>query len=235
VNFDPKVPESIEGRCCREKASVSDRCLTTAAAIIASVLAITAFPSVAEMITFDQDLPGVPPAGWETGVTGTGRPKWTVEIDPTAPSAPNVLKQSGSGTFPWCIRKDVAWADGSVEVKFKPIAGKQDQAGGVVWRFKDENTYYVARANALENNVSLYYTQKGKRYTIKYVDAPVAHDRWHLLKVEFNGTRINVLLDGERYIEADDRHISGPGTVGVWTKADSVTAFDDFSFAPAPR
>ena len=141
-----------------------------------------------------------------------------------------MLKQSGSGTFPWCVKKDVSVADGSVEVKFKSISGNEDAAGGVVWRWKDGNTYYVARANALENNVSLYYTENGRRNTIKYVDAPVPRNQWHTLKVEFAGKRIRVSLDGKLYIELDDDHIAGAGAVGVWTKADSVTAFDDFTY-----
>jgi hypothetical protein len=117
-----------------------------------------------------------------------------------------------------------------VEVKFKPLAGKEDQAGGVVWRWKDADNYYVARANALENNVSLYYTEAGRRRTLKYVDAPVPANQWQTLRVEFSGRRISVALNGKTYIEFDDRHITGPGAVGMWTKADSVTAFDDFSY-----
>ena len=108
---------------------------------------------------FDAATRGSLPAGWECGVTGGGAPRWSVETDSTAPSAPQVLQQSGSGTFPWCVRKDSSLADGYVEVKFKPMRGREDQAGGVVWRWKDANNYYVARANALENNVSLYYTR----------------------------------------------------------------------------
>jgi hypothetical protein len=104
----------------------------------------------------------------------------------------------------------------------------------VVWRWKDGNNYYIARANAAENNVSLYHTQKGRRITIKYVDAPVAGNVWHTLRAEFKGTHIRVLLDGKAYIELDDSNIAGPGAVGVWTKADSVTAFDDFTFQPTP-
>jgi hypothetical protein len=146
-----------------------------------------------------------------------------------------VLLQNGSGTFPWCVKAGSALADGFVEVKFKPISGREDQAGGVVWRWKDGDNYYVARANALENNVSLYYTERGSRKTLKYVDAPVAARAWHTLRVEFSGTRIAVSLDGKRYIEADDSHIAGPGAVGVWTKADSVTAFDDFTHGAATR
>lgn len=185
---------------------------------------------LAATISFDQDTVGAVPADWRAGVTGRGSPKWSVEADATAPSKPNVFKQAGSGTFPWCVKPDASFADGYVEVKFKPISGKEDQAGGVVWRWKDGDNYYVARANALENNVSLYYTQNGSRRTLKYVDAPVPRNAWHTLRVEFSGKKIRVLLNGKAYIEMEDDHISGAGAVGVWTKADSVTLFDDFSY-----
>jgi hypothetical protein len=186
-----------------------------------------------ETTGFDDVTPGATPPGWTAGVTGRGASRWSVETDATAPSPRNVLRQSAKGDFPWCVRKDVQLADGFVEVKFKPLAGREDQAGGVVWRFKDGDNYYVARANALENNVSLYYTERGRRNTIRYVDAPVTGNAWHVLRVEFAGTRIRVALDGKTRIELDDGHIAGAGAVGVWTKEDSVTAFDDFSFASA--
>jgi hypothetical protein len=189
--------------------------------------------AMAETMNFDNDRVGALPAGWKQGVTGNGSPKWSVEKDETAPSPPNVLKQSGSGTFPWCVKSDTSIENGSVEVKFKPISGREDAAGGVVWRWKDGDNYYVARANALEDNVSLYYTTNGRRNTIKYVDAPVAKNRWHTLRVEFAGKSIRVALDGKVYIEQEDGHIGGRGAVGLWTKADSVTAFDDFSFTSA--
>ena len=187
-------------------------------------------PSSAATLSFDQDPAGEAPSGWRSGVTGTGSPKWAVEADASAPSKQNVLKQSGSGTFPWCVRPDAQVTDGTVEVRFKALSGRQDQAGGLVWRWKDGNNYYVARANALENNVSLYYTANGKRNTLKSVDAPVARDTWHTLRVEFTGTRIRVSLNGKLYIDLEDTHIVGAGAVGVWTKADSVTVFDDFSY-----
>ncbi len=189
--------------------------------------------SMAETFNFDGDKAGALPAGWEAGVTGQGKPRWTVEPDATAPSPPNVLKQSGSGTFPWCVRKGSSLRDGFVEVKFKPLSGREDQAGGVVWRWKEGDHYYVARANALENNVSLYYTEAGRRRTIKYVDAPVPGNVWHTLRAEFAGTKIRIVFDGKAYIEVDDDHIATAGAVGVWTKADSVTAFDDFSYGAA--
>jgi len=185
---------------------------------------------LADTSGFDQDPAGAPPAGWACGVTGRGSPKWAVETDPTAPSKPNVLRQSGKGTYPWCAKKDVAITDGFVEVKFKPMQGSEDRAAGLMWRFKDGDNYCLARANALENNVSLYHTTRGSRQTIKYVDAPVPANEWHTLRVEFAGKHIKVSLDGKQYIELDDDHIAGPGAVGVWTKADSVTAFDDFAW-----
>ncbi|HEY2818461.1 MAG TPA: hypothetical protein VGK44_15165 [Casimicrobiaceae bacterium] len=185
---------------------------------------------MAETIDFDADAAGALPAAWIAGVTGQGAAKWIVENDPHAPSPPHALVQRGRGDFPWCVLRDVAIADGYVEVKFKPLSGGDDQAGGLVWRWKDRDNYYVARANALENNVSLYYTEQGRRNTIRYVNAPVARNQWHTLRAEFAGKQIRIALDGTYYIELDDDRIGGAGSVGVWTKADSVTAFDDFTF-----
>jgi hypothetical protein len=197
--------------------------------------ALAAGAALAQTSTgFDNDAVGAAPVGWTCGVTGRGSPHWAVAEDPSAPSKPQVLRQDGRGTFPWCVKGGAQLADGFVEVKFKPISGGEDQAGGLVWRFKDGDNYYVARANALENNVSLYYTERGNRKTLKYVDAPVAGGVWHTLHVDFKGTHIAVSLDGKRYIELDDSHAAGPGAVGVWTKADSVTAFDDFSYGGSP-
>jgi len=164
---------------------------------------------------------------WNCGLTGKGNPRWEVTA--------GELRQTGSGTFPWCVKKGTTLADGFVEVKMKPISGREDQAGGVVWRWKDGENYYVARANALENNVSLYYTENGRRNTIKYVDAPVPGNVWHSLRVEFSGKKIRVILDGKQYIEVDDGHIGGAGAVGVWTKADSVTRFDDVRYGQLPE
>lgn len=201
---------------------------------LAVALAAAAPPVIGSPISFDGDAVGRPPTGWSCGATGKGTPRWTVEADDSAPSRPNVLKQSGKATFPWCVRDDVQVADGSVEAKFKPLAGKEDQAGGVVWRWKDARNYYVARANALEQNVSLYYTIDGSRRTVKYVNAPVSPNTWHTLRAIYKGDLIQVALDGKTYIEVRDTHISGPGKAGVWTKADSVTVFDDFTAAGAP-
>ena len=188
------------------------------------------FSAYGEKISFDKDEPNKAPEEWRIGVTGKGNSKWTVIRDSTAPSGPNVLYQSGEGTFPWCVIPRVSLSDGFVGVKFKSLSGKIDQAGGVIWRFKDGNQYYVARANALEDNVSLYYVKKGKRRTIKYVDAQVPHNKWNTIRVEFAGDGIKVFLNGKKYIDLKDENISGSGAVGVWTKSDSKTLFDDFIF-----
>lgn len=192
---------------------------------------LLALPSVlAETTTFDRDAAGDSPAGWRCGATGKGSARWSATVEGTAPSAPHVLSQTGVAAFPWCVRDDIDATEGTVEVKFKPVSGKEDQAAGIVWRWKDGENYYVARANALENNVALYYTENGSRKTIQYVDAPVAPKVWHTLRVQFKGEAIQVMLDGKTYIETNDRHILGGGKAGVWTKADSATLFDDFSF-----
>jgi hypothetical protein len=191
-------------------------------------LLLAAMNCGAEPMNFDTQPIGRPPAGWTCGATGKGAPMWTVESD--ASSAHRVLKQSGRAPFPWCVKDDTSLTDGWVEVKFRPLSGREDQAGGVVWRWKDGDNYYVARANALENNVSLYHTSAGSRRTIQYRDAPVAKDTWHTLRVDFQGSAIRVTLNGKTTIDLQDSHIQGAGKVGVWTKADSVTAFDDFTF-----
>src|SRR6478672_3822687 len=208
--------------------------------VVASLLMVGSLPAVAETITFDQDPIGTAPSGWTAGVTGRGAHRWTVEADAGASSKPNVLKQSGRGDFPWCVKNEPQFADGYVEVKFKPISGKEDEAGGVVWRWKDGDNYYVARANALENNVSLYYTQNGRRITIKYVDAQVAKNQWHTLRAEFAGNRIGVALDGKVYIEAKNPQKAGLGRFGVWRRAagsplSAVFATDKSNASKYPR
>jgi hypothetical protein len=211
---------------CSDRNQKGSHEMKTATILIGALLAA----GTPETIGFDKGDVGEPPSGWTATQTGSGQAKWAIVQDDTAPSKPNVLKQSGQATYPVCLKDDTSLKDGFVEMKFKALSGKEDQAGGVVWRARDANNYYVARANALENNVSLYYTQNGRRNTIKYVDAPVAKNRWHTLRADFVGKRIQVRLDGTRYIDIEDDRIAGAGGVGVWTKADSVTAFDDFMF-----
>ncbi|OAI43233.1 hypothetical protein AYO41_02375 [Verrucomicrobia bacterium SCGC AG-212-E04] len=190
----------------------------------------------AESDNFDAAPVGQPPPGWKVAVTGSGVSKWTVELEATAPSPPAVLKQSGVGTFPVCLREGGELRDGFVEVKFRSVSGREDQAAGVIWRAKDANNYYVCRANALEGNVVLYKTEGGRRTDLPIVGraagygvpAPVEKGRWHTLRVEFAGRRFKASLDGKPLFEVDDGTFTQAGKVGLWTKSDSVMLFDDF-------
>jgi len=196
--------------------------------VVANTLAMIA---VADSANFDNAAVGQAPAGWTATQTGSGSAKWTIEKDDTAPSKPNVLKQSGVATYPVCFKDDTNLKHGFVEVKFKSISGKEDQAGGVVWRLKDANNYYVARANALEDNVTIYDTMNGRRTERKRTNMKVATNQWHTLRVDFQGSHFTVTFDGKKAIEWDDEKFKDAGKVGVWTKADSVTEFDDFSYS----
>src|SRR5881296_656284 len=194
--------------------------------------------ALADTVNFDTAEVGKPPTGWTATKTGKGEAKWTIEKDDTAPSKPNVLKQSGQATFPVCIKDDTSLKDGFVEVKFKPVSGREDQAGGVIWRAKDSNNYYIARANALEGNVVLYKTVNGKRSPLDIVGRkggygvkePVASGQWHTLRVEFAGNHFKLTFDGKHLFDVEDTTFTEAGKVGMWTKADSVTLFDDFTY-----
>ncbi len=178
------------------------------------------------------------PQGWESGVTGKGAAKWEIVSDDTAPSRAKVLKQSGEATFCWAAKTDEHIKDGFVEVKFKPLSGKEDQAGGIVFRFKDANNYYIVRANALEDNVVFYKTVNGKRSSLQVkgrmfgygVDTKVPKGKWSTLRVQFRANLFTVTFNGKRLFEVEDDTFTEAGAVGVWTKADSVTLFDDFTF-----
>lgn len=191
-------------------------------------------------ITFDQA--GALPAGWIGGITGQGTAKWDVVPDSSAPTPRNVLRQSGEATFCWAVKQDEHIEDGFVEVKIKAIAGKEDQAGGIVWRFQDANNYYIVRANALEGNVVLYKTVNGKRSSLPVkgrmfgygVDTDVPKNRWNTLRVDFVGDLFTVTFQGKTLFQVQDDTFRDAGAVGLWTKADSVTLFDDFTFAAKP-
>jgi hypothetical protein len=198
--------------------------------ILIAITGLLTTTTFAATVNFDDVKTGEAPSGWTATKTGKGEPKWTVEKDETAPSKPNVLKQSGEATYPVCLKDNTSLQDGFVEVKFKPVSGKDDQAGGVIWRAQDADNYYIARANALEDNVTIYHTIKGRRVSFKNVNMKVAPAAWHTLRVDFVANKFTVTFDDKKVIEATDDSFSGAGKVGVWTKADSVTLFDDFDY-----
>jgi hypothetical protein len=191
-----------------------------------------------QAVSFESTQIGVAPEGWTPTLTGSGEPKWTVESDRTAPSKLAVLRQSGRATYPLILKNDTSIKDGFVEVKFKAIAGSQDRAAGMVWRAKDANNYYVVRANALEDNVVLYKTVNGVRSSLDIVGrnggygikASVPSDTWHSLRIDFKASRFSVSFNGKKPFEVDDFTFTDAGKVGLWTKADSITLFDDVSY-----
>jgi hypothetical protein len=174
-------------------------------------------------------------------MTGKGSPKWTVEEDSTSPSRSKLLKQSGTATYPLLLKNETKLKDGYVEVRFKAIAGSEDRAGGAVWRAKDANNYYVVRANALEDNVVAYKTVGGTRTALDIVGRkggygvklPVPTGQWHTLRIDFAGSRFKVSFNGKSAFEVEDRTFGDAGQIGLWTKADSVTAFDAVSYGSA--
>ena len=190
------------------------------------------------VVSFEGDEVGATPKGWTATLTGTGEANWTVERSATAPSKLKVLKQSGRATFPLLLKDDTSIRDGFIEVKFKAIAGSHDRAAGIVWRAIDANNYYVTRANALENNVVLYKTVNGARSALDIVGrkggygvkVPVRADTWHRLRIDFNAFRFRVLFNGYQMFEVEDLTFTGAGKIGLWTKADSVTLFDQVTY-----
>jgi hypothetical protein len=205
-------------------------------AIIAATLFLIGVNDMSNhAISFESIRTGAAPDGWTATLTGSGDPKWTVESDEAAPSKSKVLKQSGRATYPLLLKNDTSIRDGFVEIKFKAIAGSQDRAAGIVWRAKDANNYYVVRANALEDNVVLYKTVKGTRSSLDIVgrkggygvNTAVPSGTWHTLRIDFKGSRFSVTFNGKQSFEVEDSTFTDAGKVGLWTKADSVTLFDE--------
>jgi hypothetical protein len=185
-------------------------------------------------LTFDFDdvAEGQLPKNFSAGLSGEGGTgNWQVLQQREAHSGGRVLAQVSVDRteyrFPICVFDGVNAKDVEVWVHLKPISGSIDQAGGVIVRYLDKDNYYVARANAMEDNVRLYKMVKGQRYQIGGADRRVTPKQWHALKLSAKGDRFQVSFDGDRLFDIQDSTFPGPGKVGLWTKADSVTCFDD--------
>ena len=176
------------------------------------------------------------PAGkWLFGATGRGTARWSEDAAG--------LTYRGGAAFGWAVLSASSLRDGFVQARFKPISGREDQAGGLVWRWRDADNYYVARANALENNVVAYKVVGGRRVPIAPVGTPagtygveakVAGGAWHTLRVEFQGADAAVLFDGNRLFTVRDDTFREAGQIGVWSKADSTTEFETPQFGDKP-
>jgi hypothetical protein len=174
-----------------------------------------------------------------------GAPRWEVLADPSAPSPPNVLAQTSTdktgGRFPLALYEKASFTDGELSVDFKPVSGAVDQAAGMVWRCRDEDNYYIVRANALEDNVVLYKVEGGKRISLAPKGMPqktygvkqkVPSGVWSNLGVKFRGSLFTVYFNHKELFQVEDSTFTGAGRIGLWTKADSVTHFDNFRIQP---
>lgn len=194
--------------------------------------------SPGRVITFDAAPAGKVPPGWSVAMTNRGAaPKWEIRRDQSAPTQPHVLAQVSSqrdgGRFPLAIFDGAQLRDGDVSVRMKPVAGKEVLAGGVVFRYRDENNYYLARANVREQNVAIFKVEDGQRIPITDpVSYPLTANTWKIMKISLRGSRIQLYMSHRRIIETRDSTFSEPGKVGLWTVSDSVTYFDDFRVKP---
>ncbi len=186
--------------------------------------------------SFEDARVGKVPEGWSTGKTGKGSGSvWKVIDDNSAPSGTHVLAQTSSAgpnrLFNLCVCDEATLTDVDVTVSFKAVRGKIDQGGGPVWRYRDENNYYIARINPLEDNFRVYKVVKGKRTQLDSSDAKAPAGKWHTIRVVQKGNRIQCYLNGKRHLDLQDDTFTGQGKVGLWTKADAVTSFDNFTYS----
>ena len=194
-------------------------------------------PPGIKLWTFDTDPVGEAPRGFVFGRTGSGHPgTWIVQAEPDAPSEANVLAQVDADTtdyrFPVAVASEPELRDVRLSVQCKTVSGKIDQTCGLVFRYQNENDYYITRANALENNIRLYHVVHGNRQQFAAWNGTVTTGVWHELKVEAQGDHLLVFWDGQKIMDAHDQAFSQAGKVGVWTKADSITYFDNLRVEP---
>jgi Domain of Unknown Function (DUF1080) len=201
------------------------------------MLAVAAFLLAADVptkLTFNKSDVGQLPKGWMADHTGKGEGSiWKVIEDATAPSKSGAaLAQQAESPDPYfnlCIAQDTRLKDGTIEVAFKAIKGKNDQGGGIVWRYKDGDNYYICRMNPLEDNFRVYKVVAGKRTILATTkdDVKVPAGEWHTIKITMTGDAIECFLDGKKHLEAKDDTFKDAGRVGLWTKSDAQTHFDN--------
>ena len=212
--------------------------LKTAPGVISFVLLATLVSLASEAPrlvtwTFEDAKVGSVPEGWSSAKTGKGVGSvWKVIEDKSAPSGSHVLAQTSSEgpnpLFNLCVLNEATYKDVDIRLSFKAVKGDDDQGGGPVWRYADADNYYVARMNPLEDNYRVYKVVKGRRMRLgsKRVTAPAG--KWHTIRVVQKGTRIQCYLNGKLLLDVVDETFQDAGKVGLWTKADAVTSFDNF-------
>lgn len=180
---------------------------------------------------FDKETVGKLPKGFSNLVTGRGDPgRWETVEDKTSPSPPYVVTQTSSENFGYhfnlAVIEDTDYSDFELEVEFKALTGEEDQGGGPIWRYQDPDNYYIARANPLENNFRVYKVVNGNRRQMGSSNLKVTTGKWHNIKIKNKGNKIQCYYDRRLYLEVNDNTFK-KGKIGLWTKADAVTAFDN--------
>jgi hypothetical protein len=212
------------------------------AAIVACVIACAGVAGLAQTaeisIGFGGTKIGAPPSDFDFPRTGRGGPgRWIVVSDPTANGGRAVEQASTDTTdyrFPLAVYRPLITRNVEVEIRFKPVAGRVDRAGGIAVRLNGPNNYYVVRANALEDNVRFYRMVKGRRQELKSANVKVPANVWHTLALRAEGDRFTVTFEGKQLFAVVDKTHSQPGKVALWTKADSVTRVDHITIRPLP-
>jgi hypothetical protein len=192
-----------------------------------SILAYAVYAEDAKKTwNFDSDKVGSLPKGFASQVG-----QWKVVADPSAPSRSNVLAQqakSSGSTFNLTLIDEPICKDVDISVKMRAIEGSEDQGGGLVWRAKDKMNYYIARYNPLEDNYRVYKVEDGRRAQLQSANTK-GDKEWHTLRVTMTGDHIQCYLDGKKHLDVKDSTFSGAGKIGLWSKADAQSHFDDLT------
>jgi len=179
---------------------------------------------------FEQTKSGNLPKNWQNKMTNSDKSSAIWEVEEKNGNKILTLKEfkdKESATFNLCYTKEVQFKDGEISVKFKANSGKSDQGGGIMWRVQDKNNYYVARYNPLEDNFRFYIVKNGSRKELCSANVHLS-DGWHTMKIKQNGDKFIGYLDNKKLLECKDSTIKKSGGVGVWTKSDAATSFDEF-------
>ncbi len=196
----------------------------------------TAAAEEALRMSFENAKVGELPKGWTAAKTGTGMGSvWKVVEDADAPGGPKVLAQTSaegpSPLFNLCVAEEGSYTDVDLSVAFKAVAGRIDQGGGPVWRYKDANNYYIARMNPLEDNFRVYKVVSGKRTQLGSANVEAPAGKWHTLRIVHKGNHIECHLNGKKHLDVKDDTFTDAGKIGLWTKADAQTRFADLKIS----
>jgi hypothetical protein len=181
---------------------------------------------------FDHEQPGVLPSQFSIGTLFDGRPAgdWQVLATERAKSPPHVLAQlmakGAEHAYKVVLIKEIIASDLNLEVSFLPIQGQADMGGGLIWRATDDRNYYLARANPLEQNIRVYRVEKGVRHMLENFDQTIHVKQWHTLRITHQGCRVIIFYDDKQVFDLCDKTFHA-GMIGLWTKSDAVTYFDD--------